>query len=79
MDEATIRDLIQTGRNFMKMPPDDDFVSDQQQRLPQPPLAKAAMGGKKTALPRTFGDLEHETCSVSLLSARVTASIRGKS
>lgn len=72
MDEAKIRELIQMGREFMKMPPDDDFVSDQQRRLPQPPLAKAAMGGKKTALPRTFGDLEHEDDLLRVLAARAS-------
>ncbi len=70
MDKQTIRTRIRQGREFMKMPPDDDFESDQQKRLPQPPLAKAAMGGEQTRLPRTFGDLEREEDLLRLIGGR---------
>ena len=50
MDERT-----EQGRRFLMGYRDDDtteFVSDQEKKLPQPPLCKAPMGGERTVLPR---------------------------
>ena len=55
MDERT-----EQGRRFLMGYRDDDtteFVSDQEKKLPQPPLCKAPMGGERTALPREFSAL----------------------
>ena len=52
MDERT-----EQGRRFLMGYRDDDtteFVSDQEKKLPQPPLCKAPMGGERTVLPRDF-------------------------
>ncbi len=77
LDEETKRRLIQTGRAFMKGRRDDDpyeaeFVSDQEQRLPQPPLVKAAMRGQdaRTALPMDFEHLEKKDDLVALIRER---------
>ena len=55
MDERT-----EQGRRFLMGYRDDDtteFVSDQEKKLPQPPLCKAPMGGERTVLPRDFSAL----------------------
>ena len=47
--------MAEQGRRFLMGYRDDDtteFVSDQEKKLPQPPLCKAPMGGERTALPR---------------------------
>ena len=47
MDERT-----EQGRRFLMGYCDDDtteFVSDQEKKLPQPPLCKAPMGGERTS------------------------------
>ncbi|GHU70465.1 thioester oxidase [Clostridia bacterium] len=57
---AGIRDLIHAGRTFMQLDYDVVKESDQQKRLPQPPLCKPAMGGAITPLPTNFdGIIEH--------------------
>ena len=46
LDPETQKKLIADGRNFMKsdsLSPYDDFLSDQDLKLPQPPLVKAPM------------------------------------
>ena len=56
LDPALQQQIIQKNRNFMKGyrqddPYQEDFVSDQQQRLPQPPLVKAAMRPETDRIP----------------------------
>ena len=59
MDEKRIQTLIREGRQFLhcqSLADQDDFVSDQQLKKPQPPLVKAAMSEQRIMLPRNFED-----------------------
>jgi SagB-type dehydrogenase family enzyme len=70
--------LIAEGRNFMKSfstSPYDDFVSDQQLKLPQPPLIKAPMAEEVMPLPRNFIDLDLRQDFVSLLTERKSSRV----
>ena len=70
--------LINAGRKFMKSfstSPYDDFVSDQQLKLPQPPLVKAAMRDQTLQLPRNFKDLDMEQDFISLLKGRKSSRV----
>ena len=61
MDEKRIQRLIREGRQFLhcqSLVDQDDFVSDQQLKKPQPPLVKAAMSEQRIMLPRNFEDLD---------------------
>ena len=65
--------LIADGRNFMKSfstSPYHDFVSDQQLKLPQPPLVKAPMTAQVMPLPRNFNDLDLQHDFITLLTER---------
>ena len=62
MDEKAIQEYIKRGRHFLKARPDGDpavagYQTDQEKKLPQPPLAKGPMGGEQLELPRTFDSL----------------------
>jgi len=79
IDEKLKKELIQKGRDFMKGYKDDDMTadsdfnpSDQQLRLPQPPLCKAAMAGedKRIALSLDFSGLELNNDVISLIRDR---------
>jgi len=70
--------LIAEGRNFMKSfstSPYDDFVSDQQLKLPQPPLVKAPMAEQALPLPRNFTGLDLRQDFVSLLTERKSSRV----
>ena len=61
MTEEAIKQRIETGRRFMarwSQPGDETFESDQQKKLPQPPLVKAPMRETAIELPKNFEDLE---------------------
>ena len=67
IDEKLKKELIEKGRRFMHGYHDDDMTadsdfnpSDQQLRLPQPPLCKAPMAedSEKIALSLDFSSLE---------------------
>jgi SagB-type dehydrogenase domain len=65
--------LIAEGRNFLKSfstSPYDNFVSDQQLKLPQPPLVKAPMTEQTMPLPRNFEDLDLQQDFIALLTER---------
>ena len=49
---------------------DSEFPSHQQQRLPQPPLAKAKMTDKQIALPMDFTNLELTNDTINLIYSR---------
>ena len=54
LDEAIQKEIIQKGREFLKSPLERDpyeeaFESDQDRKLPQPPLVKAPMRTKASA------------------------------
>jgi SagB-type dehydrogenase family enzyme len=70
--------LIAEGRKLMKSfstSPYEDFVSDQQLRLPQPPLLKAPMTGQVVPLPRNFEDLDLQQDFVALLTERKSSRV----
>jgi len=72
------KQLIADGRNFMKSYSTnlfDDFESDQQLKLPQPPLVKAVMTDQAFALPRNFEDLEMEQDFIRLLTERKSSRV----
>ena len=62
MDEKKIRERILLGRSFItkfgdETDVDETYLTDQERKLPQPPLAKAPMGGPVTDLPSDFSAL----------------------
>lgn len=62
MDEKTIQELIEKGRDSLKArldndPDADGYQTDQEKKLPQPPLVKAAMTANALDLPRSFESL----------------------
>lgn len=84
LDEKTKKELIQTGRTFMKGYRDDDITadsdynpSDQQLRLPQPPLCKAPMAGEdaRIALSLDFSGLELNNDVISLIRDRKSSRV----
>lgn len=74
MEKTEIARRIALGREFTKcaMDEDDGFVSDQQQRLPQPPLAKDALRESTLRLPHDFENLALESDYVRLVNGRRT-------
>lgn len=73
MTEKEIRDRIQAGRDFMKFYAEDessDFQSDQEKKLPQPPLVKEPAGGQVKDLPRDFESLQMNRNLTELLTTR---------
>lgn len=60
MTEKEMKERIETGRHFMarwSRPGDETFESDQQKKLPQPPLVKEPMREESLELPKNFEDL----------------------
>lgn len=73
LDLEVQKRLIQEGRNFMKsdsISPYVDFESDQDRKLPQPPLVKEAMTDQVISLPRNFEELALQNDFISLLTER---------
>ena len=75
LEEKLQKQLIQTGRDFMKPYRADDpnrglFQSDQQLRKPQPLLVKEAMTEESIELPRNFEDLEKKDDLLALIRDR---------
>lgn len=78
MTQEEIRNRIRNGRDFLKFYAEDefgDFVSDQDQKLPQPPLTKAPMGGKVIPLPREFDQLTMNNDLTEILARRKSSRI----
>ena len=71
LTEKEIQTMIFNGRESMKMPKEDpDYQSDQDLKLPQPPLTKAPMGGKLIDLPMDFDSLELENDFLKVINER---------
>ena len=73
MDEKRIQTLIREGRQFLhcqSIADQDDFVSDQQLKKPQPPLVKAAISEQRIILPHNFEDLDIDGNFTEILSRR---------
>ena len=51
------KEMILEGRKFTKYDDDENYKSDQDKKLPQPPLAKAAISEDTIDLPMNFEDL----------------------
>ena len=82
LDEAIQKEIIQKGREFLKSPLERDpyeeaFESDQDRKLPQPPLVKAPMAdeSERIALTRDFSGLALKNDLVSLIRDRRSARI----
>lgn len=82
LDEAIQKEIIQKGRDFLKSPLERDpyeeaFKSDQDRKLPQPPLVKAPMAeeGERIALTKDFSGLALKNDLVSLIRDRRSARI----
>lgn len=79
--EERIREMIQTGRNFMrseKMAGSDlieNYETDQNLKKPQPPLYKEPMGGKIIPLPTNYHDLTLKTDIVEILYKRKSSRV----
>lgn len=73
LDPELQKKLIDEGRNFTKGYSNiryDDFESDQQLKLPQPPLVKPPMRENAISLPRNFTDLDMQQDFITLLTER---------
>lgn len=82
LDEKIQSDLIAQGRAFThgyveNDPYEELFESDQERKLPQPPLVKPAMRGEdaRTPLPRDFEALDIKNDLLSLIRNRRSARI----
>lgn len=81
LDKELQNQLIATGRSFMKGygagHDYDDFESDQELKLPQPPLCKAPVTPKEThiALTRDFSHLKLKNDLVSLIRDRKSSRV----
>ncbi len=78
LDPEIQKKLIIAGRNFMKSYSTssyEDFESDQDLKLPQPPLAKAAMTDQGFALPRNFTDLSMQRDFIRILTERKSSRV----
>lgn len=83
LDQELQAKIIATNRDFMKGDRENDpilenFVSDQDQKLPQPPLVKAPMTDSRILLPMDFSGLDLKNDLLSLLRDRRSARIYTK-
>lgn len=83
LDQELQEKIIATNRDFMKGDRENDpilenFESDQDQKLPQPPLVKAPMTDSRIPLPMDFSDLDLKNDLLSLLRDRRSARIYTK-
>ena len=72
MDQEKIKDLIQKGRAFVSAFDDEyeDYQTDQEMKLPQPPLAKAPMTGNVIDLPVAFEQLKIDNDFLRIINRR---------
>lgn len=75
MNEEAIRERIRLGRSFITKFGDDadvdgDYASDQERKLPQPPLAKAPMREASIALPTCFENLQIDNDFLHVINTR---------
>ena len=71
MDEKLKKELIQRGRDFLHYDvAGEDFVSDQDMKLPQPPLVKENMREESIKLPTDFENLEINNDFMSVINNR---------
>lgn len=71
MDDKKIKELTQNGRKFMrKWQGEEEFVSDQMKKLPQPPLVKEATSENIIALPKDFTAIDTKKDFLSIINGR---------
>ena len=79
MDEISIQARIEAGRAFLKsqaaLEEENDYRSDQEKKLPQPPLVKAAMRPEQISLPRNFKDLKLEDDLLTVVMKRKSSRV----
>ena len=76
MEREEIKRLTQKGRDFMKDSVEDpSFTSDQELKLPQPPLTKASMTDAAFKLPTDFSSLEIEKDFTTIINARKSSRV----
>lgn len=79
MDEKRIQELIQRGRSFLRsraaLEEEDDYQSDQEKKLPQPPLVKDKMREEQIALPRNFKDLQLQDDFLTVVMKRKSSRV----
>lgn len=79
MEEKEIRARIEAGRAFLKsraaLEEESDYQSDQEKKLPQPPLVKANMRGEQIALPRGFEKLGLQGGLLSVILKRKSSRV----
>lgn len=78
MTEEAIKARIEAGRHFVarwNQPGEEDFVSDQKKKLPQPPLAKEPMREESIELPKNFTDLELNNDILSVIYNRKSSRV----
>lgn len=77
MDEKIEKELIDAGRKFMKWSMKDEvsYVSDQDKKLPQPPLVKASMGSKKISLTHVFDECITNNNFTSVVNQRKSSRV----
>jgi len=74
--EKQMDEKIIAGREFMKGKwSDEDIVSDQMRKKPQPPLVKSHMGGACIALPRDFDSLPLGSNILQVLQKRKSSRV----
>ncbi len=71
MDENSLRERIRAARDFVKpYAEDEDILTDQEMKLPQPPLYKAPMRDEMIALPVSFEDLAIDRDFLHIINSR---------
>ena len=78
LDPEVQKKLIAEGRDFMKSDHNnayDTFETDQDLKLPQPPLVKAPMRDQALELPRNFEDLDLQQDIIKLLTDRKSSRV----
>ena len=76
MSNSKVKNKIEQNRDFIKFNeefynlPEADILTDQQQKLPQPPLCKEAMTNQAIDLPKNFSDLAIESDFLSIVNSR---------
>ncbi len=79
MNEAEIKQRILAGRNFITGFGDDmdteDYHTDQELKKPQPPLAKAPMGGERIDLPVDFDSINIESDFLKIINSRKSSRV----
>ena len=79
MDQKREREWIEKGRSFLKsraaQEEELDYQSDQEKKLPQPPLVKANMREAQIDLPRGFQELARKDDFLTVVMKRKSSRV----